>query len=152
MDAILKLRFVSAWAFVQNSKFPSQGSKTAVGEESKVFVFKMSELGPGSRVDLVKRMQPSNDLGNPWIMFDHVKRVAEWTTMGCHVYDATYCRVMTIACCDLMSKDGDAQMVFWNNLNNVMRRHGIEKPEFKGFMADGAQANWNAIRAVYGGG
>jgi hypothetical protein len=51
-----------------------------------------------------------------------------------------------------MSEDGDAQMVFWNNLNDVMRRHGVEKPEFKGFMADGAQANWNAVRAVYGGG
>ena len=41
----------------------------------KVFVFKMSEVGPGSKVDLVKRMQPGCDLENSWIMFDHVKRV-----------------------------------------------------------------------------
>jgi hypothetical protein len=56
----------------------------------------MSEVGPGSGVDLVKRMQPSGDLEDAWMMFDHVKSVKKWTTMACHVYDSTYCRVMTI--------------------------------------------------------
>jgi hypothetical protein len=30
-----------------------------------------------------------------------VKHVKKWTTMACHVYDSTYCRVMTIAICDM---------------------------------------------------
>jgi hypothetical protein len=67
----------------------------------KVFVFKISEVGPGSRVHLVKRMQPGGHLEDAWIMFDHVKHVKHWTTMACHVYDSTYCRVMTIAVCDM---------------------------------------------------
>jgi hypothetical protein len=50
--------------------FPGQGS-----DFDKVFVFKMSEVGPGSGVDLVKWMQPSGDLEDAWMMFDHVKRV-----------------------------------------------------------------------------
>jgi hypothetical protein len=33
-----------------------------------------------------------------------------------------------------------------------MQRNGVEKPNSKGFMADSAQANWNAIRIVYGSG
>jgi hypothetical protein len=36
-----------------------------------------------------------------WIMFDHVNRVACWTTMACHVYDLAYCKMMTIAICDM---------------------------------------------------
>ena len=52
MDSITELCGLSNWAFVQENKFPGQGSDT-----DKVFVFKMSEVGPGSRVDLVKRMQ-----------------------------------------------------------------------------------------------
>jgi hypothetical protein len=47
--------------------FPGQGS-----DSDKVFVFKMSEVGPGSGVDLVKRMQPSGDLEDAWMMFDHM--------------------------------------------------------------------------------
>jgi hypothetical protein len=31
--------------------------------------------------------------------------------MACHVYDSTYCRVMTIAVCDMQSEDATAQMV-----------------------------------------
>ena len=85
---------------MQESKFPGQGTDT-----DKVFVFKMSEVGPGSGVDLVKRMQVEGDLQDTWIMFDHVKRVRGWTTMACHVYDSSYCRVMTIACSDMQSED-----------------------------------------------
>ena len=72
--------------------------------------------------------------------------------MACHVYDATYQRVMTIACCDFQSKDKDAQIIFSKNLNHVMARHGVPLPQFQGFMADSAQANWNAVWIVYGGG
>jgi hypothetical protein len=61
----------------------------------------MSEVGPGSGVDLVKQMQSGGDLQDAWIMFDHVKHVKKWTTMACHVYDFAYCLVMTIAICDM---------------------------------------------------
>jgi hypothetical protein len=50
--------------------FPGQGS-----DSDKVLVFKMSKVGPGSGLDLVKRMQPSGDLEDASMMFDHVKRV-----------------------------------------------------------------------------
>jgi hypothetical protein len=112
----------------------------------------MSEVGPGSGVHLVNRMQSGGDLEHAWIMFDHVKRIKNWTTMACHVYDSAYCRIMTIAVCDMQSKDAAAQMVLWKNLNDIMARHGVPEPKFKGFMADSAQANWNAVRVIYGSG
>jgi hypothetical protein len=33
-----------------------------------------------------------------------------------------------------------------------MAKNGVENTNFKGFMADSAQANWNAVRIVYGSG
>ena len=95
-------------------------------------------------------MQPGKDLENIWMMFDHVKRMGQWTTMACHVYDSTYCRVMMNASCDIESEDFDAHIVFWKNLNVVMKRNGVVKPNFKGFMAASAQAKWNAIWVIYG--
>jgi hypothetical protein len=74
-------------------------------------IFKMLEDKRGSGVDLVKRMQPGGDLKNAWLMFDHVKRVKKWTTMACHVYDATYCKVMTIAVCDMQLEDTKVQCI-----------------------------------------
>ena len=59
---------------------------------------------------------------------------------------------MTISCSDFQSEDKDAQVLFWQNLNHVMARHGIPHPTFIGFMADSAQANWNVVRIVYGSG
>ena len=140
MDSITRLRGTSNWAFIQENRFPGQGA-----DSDKVFIFKMSEVGTGSGVDLVKRMQVGEDLEDAWMMFDHVKRVKTWTTMACHVYDSSYCRVMTIAVCDMQSEDVAAQIVFWRNLNAVVMRHGVEEPNFKGFMADSTQANWNAV-------
>jgi hypothetical protein len=57
MDSITKLCGASNWRFVQQNMFPGQGA-----DMDKVFVFKMSEIGPGSRVNLVKRMESSGDL------------------------------------------------------------------------------------------
>ena len=34
----------------------------------------------------------------------------------------------------------------------VMERNDIVEPNFKGFMADCAQANWNVVRIIYGNG
>ena len=84
MDGITKLRGLSNWAYIQRNMFSSQND-----DSEKVFIFKMSKIGSGSRVDLVRWMQPSRDLEHAWIMFDHVKHVTNWTTMACHVYDAT---------------------------------------------------------------
>ena len=57
---------------------------------------------------------------------------------------------MTIAVCDMQSEDATAQSVLWKNLNAILARHGVLEPKFKGFMADSAQANWNAIWVIYG--
>jgi hypothetical protein len=100
MDGITMLRGCNNWPYVQENLFPGQGF-----DSDKVFVFKMSEVDPGSGVDLVKRMQPGGDLEDAWMMFDHVKRVKKWTTMACHVYDSTYCHVMTITVCDMQLED-----------------------------------------------
>ena len=82
--------------------FPGQGD-----DSEKVFIFKMSKIGSGSEVELVRQMQPGGDVEHAWIMFNHVKRVTNWTTMASHVYNATYQHIMTIACCDFRSEDKD---------------------------------------------
>lgn len=74
-------------------------------------------------------------------MFDHVKHIKHWTTMVCHVYDSVYCWIMTIAVCDMQSKDAIAQSVLWRNLNDIMAKHGAIKPKFKELMAGSGQAN-----------
>ncbi len=33
-----------------------------------------------------------------------------------------------------------------------MANNGVPNPNFKGFMVDDAQANWNVVRIVYGSG
>jgi CRISPR/Cas system CMR-associated protein Cmr3 (group 5 of RAMP superfamily) len=87
----------------------------------------MLEDGPGSGVDLVKRMQLGGDLENAWLMFDHVKRIKEWTTMACHVYNAAYYKVMTIAVCDMQLEDMKVQCIMWRELNNLMAKNGVKK-------------------------
>jgi hypothetical protein len=72
--------------------------------------------------------------------------------MACHLYDAAYCKVMTIVLCDMQLEDRKVQCILWRELNNLMRKNGVENPNFKGFMADSAQANWNAVQIVYGNG
>ena len=57
IDGIAKLRGFSNWGYIQRNQFPGQGNNA-----DKVFDFKMSKVDPGSRVDLVPRMQPGGDL------------------------------------------------------------------------------------------
>ena len=57
MDSITKLWGLSNWAYIQRNMFPDQGDNS-----DKVFIFKMSEVGPGSGMDLVRQMQPGGDL------------------------------------------------------------------------------------------
>ena len=63
-----------------------------------------------------------------------------------------YCKVLTIACCDMQSEDGATQINFWENLNYVIAEHDVPNVNFKGFMVDSAQANWNAVKTIYGDG
>jgi len=78
-------------------------------------------------------MQLVRDLQNAWIMFDHVKHVANWIIMLYHVYDLVYCKVMTIAICDMQSKDTKAQQIMWTKLNDTMLKHMFLKIEFQSF-------------------
>ena len=83
-------------------------------------------------------------------MFDYVKCLKDWTTLACHVYDSKYCKVLTIACCDMQSEDGRAQTILRKNLNFVMAENNVPNVNFKGYMANSAQSNWNAVRKIYG--
>jgi len=65
-------------------------------------------------------MQLVGDLHNACIMFDHVKCVASWTIMACHVYDLAHCKLITIAVCDMRFEDIEAQQVMWTKLNDTM--------------------------------
>jgi hypothetical protein len=93
-DSIMAMQRYTTIEYMHGNVIPGQGM-------DKVYVFKMLVEKPGSGVDLVKCMQLGRDLENAWLMFDNVKRVQEWTTMVCHVYDAAYCKVMTITECDM---------------------------------------------------
>jgi hypothetical protein len=83
-------------------------------------------------------------------MLDHVKRVNGWMTLACHVYDLIYCKFMMIVICNMQLENMDAQCVMWKKLNKVMVNNDLPHPNFKGFMVDHVQANWNVIRIVYG--
>ena len=56
---------------------------------------------------------------------------------------------MTIASCEMKEEDTIAQALFWEQINLVMLNNGCKVPDFAGFMADEAQANWRAVRMVY---
>jgi hypothetical protein len=38
----------------------------------------------------------------------------------------------------------------WSSLFTVLEKHGVMNSNFKGFMADNAQVNLNAIRRIFG--
>jgi hypothetical protein len=56
---------------------------------------------------------------------------------------------MTIANYNMQSKHTKVQLIMWKKLNNTMFKHEFPKPNFKGFMVDNTQANWNVVRIVY---
>lgn len=60
--------------------------------------------------------------------------------------------LQVIAICETKEEDEESQVLFWNNLNAVMKQCGHDPPDFAGFMADEAEANWLAVRRVYNGG
>ena len=75
-----------------------------------------------------------------------------WTLLEAHVYDLVYYKVMTICVCDMMCKMADAQEQMWLSMLALLKKHGLENVNFKGFMADSAQANFNAVRRIFGSG
>ena len=109
MDSLMALKDHSTFNFVHGNRFPRLS-------KDKVFDFKMFVNLPSSGVKLVKKMQVGGNMENSWIMFDHVKCLIDWTTMACHVYANRYYKVLTIACCDMQSEDGAAQILFWKKL------------------------------------
>jgi len=143
IDNILELKRKNKYDYIQENVFLGQGS-------FKVYFFKMSTFRPTSGVDLVRQTQLGGDLVNAWIMFDHVKRVQGWTTMACHVYDMTYYCVMTIVVCHMQFEDVDLQCFMWSSLVKVLEKHGMTNPNFKGFMVDSAQVNFNIVRRIFG--
>jgi len=58
--------------------------------------------------------------------------------------------VLAIVVCDMQSGDTKAQQLMWTKLNEMMLKHGFLKPNFKGFMVDIAQTDWNVVIIVYG--
>ena len=114
----------------------------------------MSSLGPGSGIDLVRRMQPGGDLEHSWVMSDVMHRCVDkkWLTMSAHVYNHFYRGLCTIFVCELVSEDTSALQTAWSVMRRVCLQHGLDKVEFCGFIADNAQAGWNAIRNEFWGG
>ena len=90
------------------------------------------------------------DLALQFVMFDHVKRIDKWTTLGAHVYDPVHCKVMTICVCDMKSEMAEHQKQMWRSLLLVMEQHGCRNVEFAAFMADNVQANFDAEWKIFG--
>jgi hypothetical protein len=95
----------------------------------------VSTYGPTSGVDIVTHMQLGRNFENVWIMFDHIKGVQGWITMGYHVYDMSYCKVLTIAICNMQFEDVDSQIFMWFSLEKEGR---IKNVNFKGFTMNSA--------------
>jgi hypothetical protein len=71
-------------------------------------------------------------------MFDQEKCVQGWTTMACHIYNPVYYKVMTIAVCDIESKNMEIRCILRRKLTTFTDKKRLGTLVFKGFMADGA--------------
>jgi hypothetical protein len=120
INNILELKRRLCYNYVQDNVSLGQGVP-------KVYLFKMSTHGLASGVDIVMHMQLGRDLENAWIMFDHVKHVQGWITMGCHVCDMAYCKVLTIDICNMQFEDVDSQILMWSSLTRLLKKVGIIK-------------------------
>ena len=109
IDNILKLKKSSTYDYIHDNKFPGQGDEL-------VYLFKISTCCQGSGVSLVCKMQLGGDLENEWIMFNHIKKVKDWTTFGIHVHNLDYYSMMTVDVCDMQSKKADPKEGVWMSL------------------------------------
>jgi hypothetical protein len=62
-------------------------------------------------MELVIRMT-KGDLKTSWVMFDHIKKMHDWTTMGAYVYDPFGHCLMTIVLCEMKAKDFKSKACF----------------------------------------
>ena len=90
-DNIMVLKDHSYFEYVHGSQFLGQSI-------DNMFVLRISMNLPRSGVDLVKHMHAGGDIENLWTMFDHVKRLKDWTILACLVYNCKYCKMLMIAC------------------------------------------------------
>lgn len=111
-----------------------------MASKDKAFVLKMSIDPPKGGVDFIKHMHVKRNMSK------NVKRLKDWTTLACHVYDSKYCKALTIACCNMQSQDGIAQTIVWRYLNHVLVESEVLNMNSKGLMAKNAQTNWIAVK------
>jgi hypothetical protein len=52
----------------------------------------------------------------------------------------------------MQSKNTEARCILWKKLNAIIERKGLHTFVFKGFKANGVQANWNVVHIIYGTG
>ncbi|MCO5593948.1 hypothetical protein L7F22_047967 [Adiantum nelumboides] len=140
LEIVLDLKSKSKYPFIHSLLFLGK-LKTA----QQPHVFEMLVKGPGSGVDLVNRIRLGGNLEHMWV---HVHRVQGWPTMSAHVYDPFVRELLTIATCKFTVENKHAQVEFWRMLNSVVQDQGFEKPNFKNFMADEANANWIAVKTL----
>lgn len=69
----------------------------------------------------------------------------DWTALACHIYDPMYNKVMTIAVSNMQLECSKTQEQMLVSLIGIIKKHRCEFVDFKGFMADSAHANFNAI-------
>ena len=62
-------------------------------------------------MDLMQHMQVGGNMEKLFMIFDHVKCLNNTTIQTCHMYDNKYCKVLTITCCDIHSKDNTIQII-----------------------------------------
>ena len=101
-DSIFSLKNRLLFDFFQSMAFPGQLEFSGF---DRCHIFKMSTQGPGNGVDLVNKMHPGGELESCWVFFDFVKRMQDWTTMACHVYNPYVQEMQTIAIGDFKVED-----------------------------------------------
>ncbi|CAM6096701.1 unnamed protein product [Calypogeia fissa] len=110
----------------------------------------MTTNGTGSGVDILRRMLPGGSLDGAWIMFDVMHRcIGGWLTLSAHIYDHHLRALSTIFTCELKAQDPLSQETPWRLMVNIAIRNGVPKVTIKGFMADNAEAGWEAVRNVF---
>lgn len=77
MDNIMVLKDHSYFDYVHGSQFLGQSIECLFIDN--MFVLRMSMNLPRSGVDLVKHMHAGGDIEKLWTVFDHVKRLKDWT-------------------------------------------------------------------------
>lgn len=103
-DSIRDMQQNIQFLYILRFLFPGQGFKN-----DRPHVFKMSTKGPGSRLDILRRMSYAGSYGGPlegsWVSFDVMHRIhTGWMTFSAHVYDHNIRALCTIFTCELKSE------------------------------------------------